>query len=224
MSLDASWRAWGTRTENAGVAKGSKTRQFGAQLQTQAGILVGFLGVMWLLELVDTFLLGGALDFYGIRPRSVSALPNILAAPFLHGGLEHLAANTIPLAVLGWLVLVRAIRTFVIVTIVVIVLGGLGVWLFAAPNSIHIGASGLIFGYLGYLLLRGYFERSFLSILIALVVALVYGGALLGVLPGQQGISWEGHLFGFLGGALAAWMLAPRRVNPGFWPASSGSR
>lgn len=177
--------------------------------------MLGFLGVLWALELVDVLLLGESLDLFGIRPRNVDALSGILAAPFLHGGLAHLLANTIPLAVLGWLVLLRALKTFVIVTVLVTVIGGLAVWLFAAPNTIHIGASGLIFGYLGYLLLRGWFERSFTSILIAIVVAVVYGGALWGVLPGQRGVSWEGHLFGFLAGALSARLLAPRKAGLG---------
>src|SRR5918992_3156042 len=178
-------------------------------LTTNVGVLVGFIALLWLLEIIDLVLLRGGLDRLGIRPRDADQWWGILAAPLLHGGLAHLIANTVPLLVLGWLVLLRGLGTFVSVSMLAIVLGGLGVWLFADPRTIHIGASGLIFGLLGYLLLRAYFERSLSSILIALVVAVLYGGALFGVLPGQRGVSWEGHLFGFLSGVAAARFLIP---------------
>src|SRR5688572_16666352 len=154
-----------------------------AALQSQITLLLVLVGIAWLVELIDLFLLGRSLDWFGIRPRSLSGLWGIFFAPFLHGGLAHLIANTLPFLVLGWLTMVRRTSDFVVVTIVVLVVGGLGVWVFAGANTIHIGASGLIFGYLGYLLLRGYFERSFTAILIAVVVGVLYGGALWGVLP-----------------------------------------
>ncbi|MFN8523285.1 MAG: rhomboid family intramembrane serine protease [Chloroflexota bacterium] len=166
------------------------------------------IGLMWVLELVDQLLLRQWLNGLGIRPRSISGLWGILFAPFLHGGLAHLVANTVPFLILGWLVLVRRTSDFFIVTVVVMLLGGLGVWLLAPGNTVHIGASGLIFGYIGYLLLRGYFERGIVSIAIAVAVAFFYGGALWGVLPNQPGISWQGHLFGFLSGGVAAKMLS----------------
>ncbi|MDP8924721.1 MAG: rhomboid family intramembrane serine protease [Chloroflexota bacterium] len=166
---------------------------------------------MWALELADLLVFRRSLDAWGIRPRHVPGLWGVALAPFLHGGLGHLMANTIPLVSLGWLVMLRGVREFVGVSVAVALLGGLGVWLFARPGTIHIGASVLIFGYLGFLLFRGYFERSFVSILVAVLVGVVYGGALWGILPGQRGVSWEGHLFGFLAGALAAWALVPKR-------------
>jgi membrane associated rhomboid family serine protease len=176
-----------------------------------AGLLVAFVAFIWVLELIDQLIFRGALDSLGIQPRNTDRWWGILAAPLLHGGLAHLIANTVPLLVLGWLVLLRGMSTFVTVSMLAVVLGGLGVWLFADPRTIHIGASGLIFGFLGYLLLRGYFERSVSSILIAVIVVVVYGGALWGVLPGQPGVSWEGHLFGFLSGVAAARFLIPSR-------------
>jgi membrane associated rhomboid family serine protease len=185
-----------------------------AALQSQIIILLVLVAIAWLMELIDLFLLGRSLDRFGIRPRSLSGLWGIFFAPFLHGGLAHLIANTLPFFFLGWLTMVRRTSDFVVVTIVVLVVGGLGVWVFAAANTIHIGASGLIFGYLGYLLLRGYFERSFTAILIAVVVGVLYGGALWGVLPSRPGISWQGHLFGFIGGAIAARMLTAPRSSP----------
>jgi membrane associated rhomboid family serine protease len=110
-------------------------------------------------------------------------------------------------------VMLRGMGTFIGVSLLIIVLGGLGVWLLAPGNSIHIGASGLIFGYIGYLLARGYFERSFGSLAIAAVVALVYGGALWGVLPTDPRISWQGHLFGFLAGVATAGLLRPQPTS-----------
>lgn len=168
--------------------------------ELQAGILVGFVVVIWGLELVDRLVFGGSLDRFGIRPRTLDGLWGILWAPLLHGGWAHLAANSVPFVVLGWLVLLRGLSAFVLVSALVVVIGGLGVWLVGAPNTVHIGASGLIFGYIGYLLARGYFERSFSSVAISIGVAVVYGSVLFGLLPGQPGTSWEGHLFGFLGG------------------------
>ncbi len=180
-------------------------------MQTRILVLFWLITVMWTLEVADLFVFRRSLDAWGIRPRSLSGLWGIAFAPFLHGGFGHLMANTIPFATLGWLVMLRGVRELVVVTAIVALLGGLGVWAFARPGTIHIGASILIFGYLGFLLFRGYFERSFVSILIAVVVGLFYGGALWGILPGQRGVSWEGHLFGFLAGALAAWATVVKR-------------
>jgi membrane associated rhomboid family serine protease len=129
-------------------------------------------------------------------------------------GWVHLAANTVPFVVLGWLVMLRRIGDFVVVTVLSILIGGLGVWLAGSANSIHVGASGLIFGYLGYLLARGYFERSLWAVLLGALALVLYGGVLWGVLPGQPGISWEGHLFGFVGGVAAARLLTPSPVTP----------
>jgi membrane associated rhomboid family serine protease len=122
-------------------------------------------------------------------------------------------ANTLPFVFLGWLVMLRRMADFFVVSAFAILVGGLGVWLFGGPNTLHIGASGVVFGFLGYLLLRGYFERSFTSILLAVVVGVLYGGALWGVLPSEPGISWQGHLFGFIGGGGAARTLARKRSN-----------
>ncbi|WRH69102.1 MAG: rhomboid family intramembrane serine protease [Planktothrix sp. GU0601_MAG3] len=134
-------------------------------------------------------------------------------APFLHGNFNHLVANTLPLIVLGWFVMLRDVKDFFVVTFITIIFSGFGVWLFGSPNTIHIGASGVIFGYLGFLLLRGFFERSFASIALSLVVGWLYGGLIWGVFPSQYGISWQGHLFGFIGGVFAAQMLAKSYRN-----------
>ena len=184
-----------------------EARAIARELKTQVLILGGCVGLFWFLEIVDSYL-GGRLDVYGIIPRNAIGLRGILFSPFLHGGFAHLSANTVPFLVLGWLIMLRETSDFFVVTIISIVVGGLGVWLFAPAYTIHIGASGVIFGYFGFLLLRGYFERSFAAILFSLIVGSLYGGIIWGVLPGQPGISWQGHLFGFIGGAIAARLLA----------------
>ncbi len=167
-------------------------------------ILGGFVSVLWVLEIVDTLLLRGWLNRFGILPRRWIGLRGVLLAPLLHGNLRHLSTNTVPLVVLGWLILVRSTPIFVLVTVGVWVIGGLGVWLFAAPKSNHIGASGLVFGYLGFLLANGYFEQSGVAIATATIVGLLYGSTIWGILPLQRGISWQGHLFGLITGIIAA--------------------
>ena len=143
-------------------------------------------------------------------PARLAALWGILFAPFLHGNFAHLFANTVPLVTLGWLVMLRKTSDWFVVSAIAALCSGLGTWLIGASGSTHIGASGVIFGYFGFLLLRGYFERSFVAIAFSILVTVLYGGIIWGVLPNQPGISWEGHLFGFLGGVVAAWLLAER--------------
>ena len=166
--------------------------------------------MLWVSEIVDTAL-GNRLDAEGIRPGSTDGLSGILVAPLLHGGFGHLVANTLPLLVLGFLVLLAGLRQWLAVTVIVWTVGGVGTWLTGGEGTVHLGASGLIFGWLTYLVLRGLFTRNAMEILVGVFVFLVYGGTLLGVLPGQPGISWQGHLFGAVGGALAAWWLPTRR-------------
>ena len=171
-------------------------------------ILVGSLAVFWVAEIIDVVLPFWGLDHYGIRPRTESGLWGILASPFLHGGFDHLIGNSVPFLILGWLTMFRERWHFALVTVMAMLLGGLGVWTFGATGSVHIGASGVIFGYLGFLLLSGFFERRFGAILVSLGVGVAYGGLVWGVLPSRPGISWEGHLFGFLAGILAAYVAA----------------
>ena len=182
------------------------------ELKSQVFILGGTVALMWILEFFDLMVFRGKLNYFGIIPGSIIGLRGILFAPFLHGDFLHLAANTIPFVTLGWLIMLRETSDFFIVSAISMLVSGLGVWLFAPPNSIHIGASGVVFGYLGYLIFRGYFQRSPGSILLSLIVGLVYGSMIWGVLPTQLGISWQGHLFGFIGGAIAARLLSRKRI------------
>jgi membrane associated rhomboid family serine protease len=180
-------------------------------LRSQAIVLGGFVVFLWLIEGIDWLIFRGALDNFGVWPRTAVGLWGILFAPFLHVGFGHLAANSIPFLVLGWFVMLRRIRDFFIVTGIVTIASGLGIWLIAPANTVHLGASGLVFGYFGFLLLRGYFERSRSSILWSILVLFLYGGMIWGVLPQQYGISWQSHLFGFLGGILSAYLLSQRK-------------
>jgi membrane associated rhomboid family serine protease len=178
--------------------------------------MVSFVAVLYGVELVDQTFPVEHLDDYGIFPRNVHGLDGVLWAPLLHGGWAHLLSNTVPILVLGWLVLSDGLRHFLVVTATVWIVGGLGTWLVAPPEAVHIGASGVAFGWMVFLLVRGFFVGSAGQIFVALVLFFYWGGMLWGVLPGQPGISWEGHLFGALGGLLAAWMVgrAGRRRDP----------
>lgn len=181
-----------------------------ASVLKQNAMIIGIsLAVMWGLEIIDA-IAGQAMNGWGIRPRSVEGLLGIPIAPVLHGDFGHLVANTIPFAVLGFLTLLRGVRTFAMVTGFSVLVGGAFVWLMASSGS-HIGASGLIFGYFGFLVAAAIFERSLRSILLAVLVGLLYGGMVFGVLPGKPGISWEGHLFGALAGAGYAWLTLGRK-------------
>lgn len=181
------------------------------QLKTPLLIIGGFVLLLWLIEGVDQLIFDGALDSFGVRPRALSGLWGILWAPFLHGGFRHLIANTGPLLILGSIVMLsRRLRDFFLISFIVVLVGGLGAWLIGPSYSVHLGASGLIFGYFGFLLLSAYFERSCRAIVLALVVLLLYSGIIWGVLPQGGGISWQTHLFGFLGGGLAAYLLSQR--------------
>ncbi len=176
----------------------------GRVFEEEALALLFFVGLMWLVEIVNVAIFRGGLCNFGVRPRSLGGLAGIAFAPFLHGGFAHLSANTMPFLILGWLTMVRRIGDFFLVFFWAALGSGLGAWLFGAANSVHIGASGVIFGFLGFLLLRGWFERRLLSLLFSLAIGVLYGGMIWQVLPSQPGISWQSHLFGFLGGVFAA--------------------
>lgn len=179
----------------------------GGSRWTTAALLTGsFVVVLYLIEVVDV-IADHRLDRLGVEPRSADGLWGILFAPLLHGSWTHLEANTVPVLVLGFLVFLSGIGRGLEATAVIWVVGGVGVWLFAGSNSIHLGASVLIFGWLVYLMVRGIWTRKIGQILLGIVLVLLYGTLLLGVLPGQPGISWQGHLFGAIGGGLAAWLI-----------------
>ena len=174
-----------------------------------AQVILGFVAVLYALEAVDT-VLGGRLDGAGVRPREVDGLDGIVFAPLLHAGWQHLEANTLPLLVFGFLILLAGVPRWLSVTAVVWLVGGVGTWLTGQPHSVHLGASVLAFGWLAYLLVRGVFSRRPGQVLLGVLLLFLYGGLLWGVLPNSTGVSWQGHLFGAVGGALAAWWWGER--------------
>ena len=176
-------------------------------------IVAGLVAAMWALEAFDA-IVGHRLDQYGIQPRDEDGLAGIAAAPFLHDGFGHLAANTVPFAAMGFVIALKGALRLLAVAGIVMLVGGVGTWLVAPAGTNHIGASGIVFGFATYLLSRGVFNRDALEIAIGVVVAVVWGSALLGGLVPQEGISWQGHLFGAVGGLVAARLLARDRERP----------
>jgi membrane associated rhomboid family serine protease len=174
-------------------------------------IVLALLAAMWLLEVVD-IALDHRLDQYGIEPREPDGLVGVVAAPFLHADFGHLIANTVPFVVLGIIIGLQGVARVLVVTGLVMLVSGLGTWLIGPDNSLHIGASGIVFGYATYLLARGLFNRDLVEIAIGLGVAAIWGTALLGGLVPQDGVSWLGHFFGAVGGVLAARVLARPRT------------
>jgi membrane associated rhomboid family serine protease len=196
------------------------TRSHGEGLATQATRLLGafivtflLLGVCWAVEVVNYADEGALSNRYGIQAHNSDAIWHIFTAPFLHANLDHIMANSVPLAIFGFLAALRGVARFITVSLIIMVASGLGVWFLSAPSTVTVGASGLIFGYFGYLLARGFVERRVLDIVVGGLVAVVYGTMIFGALPGQPGISWQAHLFGLIGGVLAAWLTRQRSAE-----------
>jgi membrane associated rhomboid family serine protease len=183
-------------------------------------LLAGIVALMWLLEVINTLDSNG-LNGAGIHPRNLSDLWDIFTAPFLHVSFQHLTDNTIPFVFMGVIIALRGAVRLALVTLIVIVIGGLGTWLISPAHSatgqpiVTVGASGVVFGYATYLFTRGVFNRSVLEILTAVVVAVVWGGALLYSIVPHPGVSWQGHASGAVGGVVAAWLLARNRAERG---------
>lgn len=180
-----------------------------------AATIISFVALLYLIELVDQ-LTGHQLDRNGIRPLESDGLWGIVFAPLLHANWQHLMANTVPALVLGFLVTLAGLSRFLWATVIVWIIGGFGTWLIGNVGSScgetdHIGASGLIFGWLTFLLVFGFFIRNIWQILLGIVVLFFYGGVLWGALPVLNicgGVSWQAHLCGGLAGLLAAYLLS----------------
>jgi len=179
----------------------------GKDWQTHFAVLHDILVVTWGLNALNWLVLDQAMHWLGIRPRTLIGLLGIPFSPLLHSDSSHLFGNSISFIALGWLLLMRGTTDFWIVSIAAMLASGLGVWLFGRGQRVHIGASGVIFGYLGFLLFGSLFDRDPLSLLLSMTVGVFYWNLLPGIFPKQLDISWEAHLFGFLGGILAAWLL-----------------
>jgi len=172
----------------------------------RATALVAFAALLWAVQVVNWIIGYGFNPAFGLIPRHVSGLDGVIAMPLLHGSFAHLMANTPPLLVMGGLLVATTTRALLPVNAVVIGLGGGLVWLFGS-SAIHIGASGLVFGWFGFLVARGLVDRSPITLGAALLVGVLYGSILWGVVPGQPGVSWEAHLFGAIAGATAAFLV-----------------
>lgn len=172
-----------------------------------AVVSVSFVALLYLVELLDV-VLPVELDRGGIVARSFEDLDGVLWAPLLHGGWAHLYANTVPVLVFAFLAMAGGLAQWLLVTATIWLVGGLGVWLTAPSMTVTVGASGLAFGWLAFLLVRGVFSRSAAQLAVAVVLLALWGWMLWGVFPGKPGVSWQGHLFGALGGVLAAWLVA----------------
>ncbi|MEV0242989.1 rhomboid family intramembrane serine protease [Streptomyces sp. NPDC050674] len=177
-------------------------------------LMAAWIALLWLLEAVDA-VTGHALDRFGVTPREPSELVDVVPSAFIHFGFAHLAANTLPLLVLGFLAALAGIRRFLLVCALVVVADGLGVWLISPDGTNTAGASGLIFGLFGFLLVSGFVERRPLGIAVGVLIASVWGGSILaGLAPTQTGVSWQGHLLGLLAGVAAAFVLGRRPAPP----------
>lgn len=207
-------------TSPSGVPARPAPRIWPAQPLRAAVTITAIVALLWVLEILDRTVFVAidppqGLDDDGIIPRTFEGLGGILWAPFLHGGFSHLASNTVPLLVFGFLVLAGGLGQFLAVTTVIWVVSGVGTWLIGSPGS-TIGASGIIFGWFAFLLVRGFFARSVGQIVLAVVLFGIYGSLLFGVLPSNPGISWQAHLCGAIGGVLAArFTVAADRRRPG---------
>src|SRR6266850_3689664 len=169
--------------------------------------IVSLIAVCWAVFVLNNLILHGHLNQYGIRPRHIGGLPGIIWSPFLHASLQHVVANTVPLALLGAILCLRGRNEFGIVTVAGVVLSGGVTWLIGR-NAYHIGASGLIFCFFGYLASLAFFNRNIPTLLLSVVCLLGYGGMLRGVLPTTAAVSWEGHLAGLMAGIALAWLTS----------------
>ncbi len=205
-----------------------RSRALRVQRQLEGVAVLGVVVVlMWLIEAINT-LDSNHLDSDGILPRSIDHLWGIFTAPFIHASWQHLIANTVPFVFMGLIIAFQGAKRFALVTLIVIVVGGIGTWLVSPAHTSNgypvytIGASGVVFGYATYLFTRGFFNRNILELLIGLVVGVIWGGALWSSVVPHTGISWQGHVCGAIGGVVAAYLL--RNEHRGTAPATREAR
>lgn len=196
------------------LPRGAEAEELLAEARKALWVMVGFLAVVWLVQIVN-WVDDYRLSFdYGIRAREVSSLPEIISAPFLHFSWSHLEGNSGPLFVFGFLAAYRGVKRFLGVTLLVVVGSGLGAWFTAADNTVGAGASGVVFGYFGYIIVRGLFDRRPIDLVIGLVMALCFAYQFSLLIPAGEGIGWQAHLFGFIAGVVGGWIFRDRRAKP----------
>jgi membrane associated rhomboid family serine protease len=195
------------------------------KLRDAVVVMAGFLALIWALQ-VFNWADGYHLDAdFGILPMNLGRLPDIFTAPFLHVSWQHIEGNSLPLFVLGVLAAYRSIARFLVVSLIVLVTSGLAVWLFQSGNEVTVGASGIIFGYFAYVLVRGFLDRNMVDIGVGIVAGVLYWTILQVALPGTPGVSWIDHLGGLVGGVIAAWVVRTRTpIGAQPRPAASGGR
>jgi membrane associated rhomboid family serine protease len=182
-----------------------------AEAKRALWVMVGLLAALWVVQIFNSF---GDYDLsreFGIEARDPASLPEIFSAPFLHFGWDHIEANSGPLFVFGFLAAYRGVKKWLGVSVLIIVASGLGVWFISPSATVTVGASGLVFGYFGYLIVRGLFDRHPIDIVIGLVMALCFAYQFSSLLPSDEQVSWQGHMFGFAGGIIGGWLFRDRR-------------
>ncbi|HEY4018659.1 MAG TPA: rhomboid family intramembrane serine protease [Pseudonocardiaceae bacterium] len=174
-------------------------------------VMVAFLAVLWILQIFNALDHYAITDQHSIVARDVGSLPAIFTAPFLHGSWAHIEGNSGPLFIFGFLAAYRGVKKFLGVSLLIIIVSGLGAWLISASGSGTVGASGVIFGYLGYVLVRGIFDRHRIDIVIGLVMALCFAYQFTDLLPQNNTVSWQAHMFGFAAGIIGGWFFREKR-------------
>ena len=190
---------------------GQSAEEVLAEARKAAVVMLAVIGVIWALQIAnwaDNYHLS---QHYGIVPRDAFRLPDILLAPLLHFSWTHIEANSGPLFIFGFLAAFRGVTRFIGVTVVVVLTSGLGVWLFQSSGELTVGASGVIYGYFGYVVVKGIFDRRLIDVVVGLVMALSFAYILVAVVPGTPGVSWVGHLSGLVGGIACGWIFRVRR-------------
>ncbi|MCK2220967.1 rhomboid family intramembrane serine protease [Actinomadura sp. ATCC 31491] len=190
--------------------KGQTAEIMIAEARKALWVMVGFLAVIWILQ-IPNWATGYALSReYGVQAWNPDTLPGIVTSAFLHWSWGHIEGNSGPLFVFGFLAAYRGVARFFAVTAVIVLVSGLGEWLTASPSAVGAGASGVVFGYFGYVLVRGLFDRHLIDIVLGVVMALCFAYQFAGLLP-QEGIGWQAHVFGFLAGVAGGWIFRDRR-------------
>jgi membrane associated rhomboid family serine protease len=184
--------------------------------------MLGFLVVIWAIQIANVADGYGLTFSYGIRPHDVASLPHILTAPFLHVSWTHIEGNSGPLFIFGFLAAYRGISKFLVLTVIVILTSGFAAWFFESTGSVGVGASGVVFGYFGYIIVRGLFDRHLIDVLVGAVMALCFAYQFSVLLP-HQGIGWQAHIGGVVGGVLAGWLLRERRASKKAAPSATAA-
>lgn len=179
----------------------------GHRLKTGMGYATTYVVVIWAVHIANEFVLGGSLLAYGVHPLDTTAWWTVFTAPLIHGNFAHLISNTVPGAFFTFFIAASGRYVWLKSTLIIVLVAGMGTWLIGGVGTVHIGASGVLYGWFAYLLVRGIFNRSLGQLAIGVVIASVYSGLIWGIFPTMPGVSWQAHLCGFIGGVVAGFMV-----------------